>query len=268
MNEQPIRAEIDRRLLDVEQESGARVLYAVESGSRAWGFESADSDWDVRFIYVQPRNWYLSVDLECRRDVIEQPIVDHIDLSGWDIRKALRLLAKSNPPLLEWLSSPIVYRDVLGFAAAAGELLPHYYNPVSSRYHYLRMAQRNFRAFLQGPEVIVKKYFYVLRPLLAVRWIEQNRGPVPMEFARLLVTIDDPELMREIGALIDRKKRGEELDRQPVIVPISRFIASELDRPRSIVRPAEPTDRDFEELSVLFRQMLKLAFPQMAQSDP
>lgn len=266
MNVQTVRAEIIRRLRDVEQDNGARVLYAVESGSRAWGFESADSDWDVRFIYVRPRDWYLSVDPERRRDVIEQPIVDHIDLSGWDIRKALSLLAKSNPPLLEWLSSRIVYRDELGFAAAAGKLLPRYYNPVSSRYHYLRMAQRNYREFLQGPEVIVKKYFYVLRPLLAVRWIEQNRGPVPMEFARLLVTIENAELLRAIGALIDRKRRGEELDRQPAIPVIGRFIASELDRPRSMARPAEPNEGHLEQLSALFRRTLQQAFPQREQS--
>jgi predicted nucleotidyltransferase len=251
-----VRTEIERRLRDVETADGVRILYAVESGSRAWGFESQDSDWDVRFVYIQPRDWYLSVNLESRRDVIERPIVDHIDLSGWDIRKALRLFAASNPPFLEWLSSPIVYRDELGFAAAVRALLPRFNNPVSSLYHFLRMAQGNYRDFLQGPEVIVKKYFYVLRPLLAVRWIEQGRGPVPMEFSRLLVTIEDADLLREIETLIERKKRGDELARERAIVPISRFIASELDRPRAVVRPSERTDRDLEPLSELFRRML------------
>ena len=253
---QQVRAEIERRLRDVETTDGVRILYAVESGSRAWGFPSADSDWDVRFVYVRPRDWYLSVNLDSRRDVIERPIVDHIDLSGWDIRKALRLFARSNPPFLEWLSSPIVYRDDLGFAAAVRALLPRYYSPVSSLYHFLRMAQGNYREFLQGPEVIVKKYFYVLRPLLAVRWIEQGRGPVPMEFSRLLVAVEDTELLHEIETLIERKKRGDELDRQPAIPTISRFIVSEFDRPRAIVRPSEQTDRDLEPLSELFRQML------------
>jgi len=211
----------------------------------------------VRFVYVRPRDWYLSVNLESRRDVIERPIVDHIDLSGWDIRKALRLFAKSNPPFLEWLSSPIVYRDELGFAAGVRGQLPRYYSPVSSLYHFLRMAQGNYREFLQGPEVIVKKYFYILRPLLAVRWIEQGRGPVPMEFSRLLVTIEDADLLREIETLIARKKCGDELAREPAIEPISRFIVSELDRPRSVVRPSEQTDRDMEPLSELFRRMLE-----------
>jgi predicted nucleotidyltransferase len=122
------------------------------------------------------------------------------------------------------------------------------------------MAQGNYRDFLQGPEVIVKKYFYVLRPLLAVRWIEQGRGPVPMEFSRLLVTIEDAELLSEIDTLIERKKRGDELAREPAIPPISRFIASELDRPRNIVRPSEQTDRDLEPLSELFRRTLEVVW--------
>ena len=255
-----VRAEIERRLHDVEAADAVRILYAVESGSRAWGFESQDSDWDVRFVYVRPRDWYLSVNLESRRDVIERPIVDHIDLSGWDIRKALVLFAASNPPFLEWLSSPIIYRDELGFAAAVRALLPRYYNPVSSLYHFLRMAQGNYREFLQGPEVIVKKYFYVLRPLLAVRWIEQGRGPVPMEFARLLVTVEDADLLREIQTLIERKRGGDELARERAIEPISRFIVSELDRPRSVVRPSEQTGRGMEPLSELFRRMLDTAW--------
>jgi uncharacterized protein len=255
-----VLAEVHRRLADVEDKDGVRIVYAVESGSRAWGFPSADSDYDVRFVYVRPRDWYLSVNLESRRDVIERPIVDHIDLSGWDIRKALRLFAKSNPPFLEWLSSPIIYRDELGLAAAVRALLPRYYSPVSSLYHFLRMAQGNYREFLQGPEVIVKKYFYVLRPLLAVRWIEQGRGPVPMEFARLLVTVEDAELLNEIEALIERKKRGDELAREPAIQPISRFIISEIDRPRAVVRPGEHSDRDLEPLSELFRRMLAASY--------
>ncbi|HUE69595.1 MAG TPA: nucleotidyltransferase domain-containing protein [Pirellulaceae bacterium] len=255
-----VLAEVHRRLADVEDKDSVRILYAVESGSRAWGFPSADSDCDVRFVYIRPQDWYLSVNLESRRDVIERPILDHIDLSGWDIRKALLLFAKSNPPFLEWLSSPIVYRDELGFAAAVRDLLPRYYSPVSSLYHFLRMAQGNYREFLQGPEVIVKKYFYVLRPLLAVRWIEQGRGPVPMEFTRLLVTVEDVELLRAIETLIERKKRGEELAREPAIPPISRFVVSEIDRPRAVVRPGEQTDRDLEPLSELFRRMVDASY--------
>jgi hypothetical protein len=114
--------------------NNVRVLLAVESGSRAWGFASTDSDYDVRFIYAHPADWYLSIDLntEAKRDVIEQPIVDDLDLNGWDLRKALQLLAKSNPPLLEWLNSPIVYRES-SFATELRELSIRFYSPAYSR---------------------------------------------------------------------------------------------------------------------------------------
>lgn len=103
-----IRARIDTTLVDLEIRENIRILWAVESGSRAWGFPSPDSDYDVRFVYVRPLEWYLS--LNPGRDVVELPIVDELDVAGWDLRKALRLLVKANPALLEWLSSPIVYR--------------------------------------------------------------------------------------------------------------------------------------------------------------
>ena len=121
--EQPeaaVRQEVRRRLDDLEREEAVRVLYACESGSRAWGFASTDSDYDVRFLYVRPRDWYLSI--AARRDVIEQPIVDPYDVNGWDLRKALQLFRKSNPPLLEWLGSPIVYRERTSAAAALRRL--------------------------------------------------------------------------------------------------------------------------------------------------
>src|SRR6186997_1931414 len=115
---------IETVLADIEREEWVRICLAVESGSRAWGFASTDSDYDVRFVYAHPRDWYLSIDLESRRDVIERPLTDEVDLAGWDVRKAMGLFAKSNPPLLEWLDSPIVYADDGRFAAALRGLLP------------------------------------------------------------------------------------------------------------------------------------------------
>lgn len=109
MIEQVVKEEILSRIEKAEKEHGVRVLYAVESGSRAWGFESPNSDYDIRFIYAHPKDWYVAVDLEDKRDVIEYPIVDEIDINGWDIRKALKLFSKSNPAFVEWLQSPIVY---------------------------------------------------------------------------------------------------------------------------------------------------------------
>ena len=101
-----ILAEIHRQLTQLEVEHDVSVLYACESGSRAWGFESTDSDYDVRFICVRPSDWYLAIELEARRDIIELPIDDYLDINGWDARKALQLFRKTNPPLIEWLFSP------------------------------------------------------------------------------------------------------------------------------------------------------------------
>lgn len=132
-----MRDRILESLSAIERDHGCTILLAVESGSRAWGFASQDSDYDVRFIYARPRDWYLSI-AEHRRDVIELPIVDELDVNGWDLRKALRLFRKSNPPLLEWLTSPIVYRET-PTAQRMRELIPQYYSPRASFYHYLHM---------------------------------------------------------------------------------------------------------------------------------
>ena len=105
-----VREEILKRLDQIEREENVSIVYACESGSRAWGFESTDSDWDVRFIYVHGQDWYLSIDVEEKRDVIERPVNDELDISGWDLRKALKLVRRS-PPLLEWLSSPIISKE-------------------------------------------------------------------------------------------------------------------------------------------------------------
>ncbi|MFN8521616.1 MAG: nucleotidyltransferase domain-containing protein [Chloroflexota bacterium] len=129
--------EVCSRLEQVEREEDVVVCLAVESGSRAWGFASADSDYDVRFIFVRRPEEYLSVRAERRRDVIERPILDEIDLSGWDLRKALRLYLKSNPPLLEWLQCPLVYRERFAVAERMRALLPVQFSPRASFYFFL-----------------------------------------------------------------------------------------------------------------------------------
>jgi hypothetical protein len=205
------------------------VLYACESGSRAWGFESADSDYDVRFLYVHSRDWYLSI--EDHRDVIERPINDGLDISGWDLRKALRLFRKSNPPLLEWLGSPIVYREKGGTAQRLRGLATEFQSPRACAYHYLHMARGNYREYLQGEEVWTKKYFYVLRPLLAIQWLERGLGLVPTEFQHLVDRLVPEGSIREsIDRLVERKRLGAELAKGPRLAAISDFIESELAR--------------------------------------
>jgi predicted nucleotidyltransferase len=241
-------------LQSIEDRENVRVFYCCESGSRAWGFPSQDSDYDARFLYVHPAEWYFSLNVERKRDVIERPIVGELDLNGWDLRKALMLLRKSNPPLIEWLQSPIVYLDKKGVAERLRGLLPQFYSPAISRYHYLHMARGNFRDYLQGETVWLKKYFYVLRPLLAIMWIEQERGAVPTEFGKLVeATVTNPRLKTAIGDLVLRKMGGEELDEGPRIPVISDFISSQMSRLENVTVPLSENKGDVETLNEVFR---------------
>lgn len=225
---------IQETLTRIEAEHGVRILYACESGSRGWGFDSADSDWDVRFIYCHPRDWYLSV--EEGRDVIELPIDDPLDVNGWDLRKSLRLMKKSNPVLLEWLASPIVYREDVGAIAAYRALAQDFYQPAACLHHYLHMAKGNFREYLQGDTVWLKKYFYVLRPVLACLWIERVSGVVPMVFDDLVAgVVRDEELKSSIAKLAALKRSGAELDNGARIPAIHAFLEREIVRLEEIV---------------------------------
>ena len=216
-------------LMEIEDREGVKVFYACESGSRAWGFPSADSDYDVRFLYVRPIEWYLSIDP--KRDVIELPILKELDINGWDLKKALQLLRKSNPPLLEWLGSPIVYIQRDSATLRLRELAADYYSPTSCLYHYLHMARTNFREYLKDEQVWTKKYFYVLRPILAINWIENGLGVVPTDFNVLVdELVKETKLRLEIERLLAEKRAGAELDRGPKIPVISEFIEREIER--------------------------------------
>jgi predicted nucleotidyltransferase len=259
------RSDIQSRLLRAELEHNVKVLLAVESGSRAWGFASPNSDFDARFIYVHRPEWYLSVGLEEQRDVIEYPIVDDMDINGWDLRKALRLFWKSNPAFVQWIQSPIVYQQVGGFAAAARALLPSVYSCEKGIYHYRSMAKTNYRGYLQGDQVPLKKYFYVLRPLLAVRWLERHRAPAPIEFATLLQGIaGETALLSAVHALLESKRTSPELGLSTKIPLINAFVEQELQRLESIAPDASDRDEVMPTLDALFRQLLQEAWTDTA----
>ncbi|MDR0503592.1 MAG: nucleotidyltransferase domain-containing protein [Treponema sp.] len=234
------------RLLQIEDEHKVKILYAVESGSRAWGFESRDSDYDIRFIYAHKKEWYLNI--LPKRDVIEYPIVDDFDYSGWDLRKALFLMNKSNPVLFEWLRSPIVYFRDDFFYDTMTRLSKKYFYPVSSVYHYLHMADGNYRHYLQEDFVKIKKYFYVLRPVLACMWIEYFKEPPPMEFEKLLVQITANDLLTAINELLAKKKSGIELGTEPKIEIINLFIEDRLRHFETSVNSFDPKKKPNQNL--------------------
>jgi uncharacterized protein len=226
--EPAMRTQIIECLRRLEVEHDVKVLFACESGSRGWGFASPDSDYDVRFIYVNRLAWYLTVD--AGRDVIEQPISGDLDVNGWDLRKTLQLLRQSNPTLLEWLRSPIIYREDVEAATHLRALAQEGFSPVRGYHHYVSMAKKNFREHLRGEEVRYKKYLYVLRPLLAARWIRDERGVPPMRFAELAeATLDDTALVGEINRLLEVKMRAGEAATSPRWSAIHDFIESELE---------------------------------------
>lgn len=251
-----VRADILDRLKNAEAEHNVKVLLAVESGSRAWGFASPNSDYDARFIYVNQPEWYLSVGLEEQRDVIEYPIVDEIDINGWDLRKALRLYRKSNPAFVEWIQSPIVYSQTGVFAQSARDLMGKVYSCERGIYHYRSMAKTNYRGYLRADQVPLKKYFYVLRPLLSVRWLERFGNAAPIEFNKLLAVIaDKPLLIESIHHLLELKRHSPEMGLSRQIPPIHAYIEEELARLETMLPEPAEKHETVSELSLLFCQV-------------
>jgi predicted nucleotidyltransferase len=229
---------------------------AVESGSRAWGFASEDSDWDVRYIYIHRLEWYLKIDEQ--KDSQEEILPNDLDLSGWELKKALRLFRKSNPPMLEWLRSPIIYREQFSTAEKLRELSERYFNPKSCMYHYLSMAKGNFKEFLQREKVRTKKYFYVLRPVLACDWIKNRNAFPPMEFEKLLDSeVTDAKIRREIDELLKRKIAGDELKEEPKIEILNDFLEEKIRFYNQFVDEIEMSAKpDTNSLDGLFKETL------------
>lgn len=174
---------ITKQLREIEKKEKVRIIAAVESGSRAWGFASPDSDYDVRFIYVRKPEDYLRLDKI--RDVIEWQLDEVLDINGWDLKKTLQLMHDSNPTVFEWCASPILYKSSDAFIELQ-KIRSDYFSVKKSLYHYWHMANSNYQTYLQGKEVRIKKYFYVIRPLLAAEWIVKKKTQPPMSFSELI----------------------------------------------------------------------------------
>ncbi|WP_444946484.1 nucleotidyltransferase domain-containing protein [Microbulbifer sp. VTAC004] len=251
-----IREDILSRLEKTEEKFDVTILMAIESGSRAWGFASPNSDYDVRFIYVNKPEWYLSVDLEDKWDVIEYPIVDDIDLNGWDVRKALKLFWKSNPAFVEWIQSSISYIDDGCFRDKSLELLPEIYSTEKGIYHYRSMAKTNYRGYLREEMVPLKKYFYVLRPLFSIQWLEEYGTAAPIEFEKVLSLVTNNELLDTIHALLERKRVSEEKMLSPAIPVLNQYIEEQLTRLEGIKLPKADRSIEMAQLNELFHCIL------------
>ena len=198
---------IQQKLAEIEEKEDVKILHCVESGSRACGFASPDSDYDVRFIYVRKRDFYLK--LERTRDVIEWQLDETLDINSWDLQKALQLLYKSNPTIFEWNSSPIVYKTSDEWTYIK-EFINEYFLAKSGIYHYISTAKTNYREYLKGEMVRLKKYFYVLRPILACKWIIDKNTP-PMLFSGLMESELEAEMIPVVNDLLEMKINTPEI---------------------------------------------------------
>lgn len=249
-----IKKSIDEKLHDIEKKENVMILHAVESGSRAWGFASPDSDYDVRFIYVRTKEDYLT--LNEKRDVIEWQLDNIFDINGWDLKKALQHFRKSNATLFEWSNSPIVYRTTKEwkeiYAAAQA-----YFSVKSSMYHYYGTANGNFHEHLQGNEVNLKKYFYVIRPLLACRFIKEKEAPSPVLFSELIKQDLPYQVKQEIQKLIEIKTHMPETGEGQRNDILNKYIEAELAVFKEYINLlADDRRAGWEELNRLFFRML------------
>jgi predicted nucleotidyltransferase len=242
-----------QKLKEIEQTHQVTILYACESGSRAWGFASPDSDYDVRFIYVHAKDFYLSIDEQ--HDVIELPINELLDINGWELRKALRLFRKSNAPIYEWLQSPIIYRVHADFLTSMQSLFAEYFSSRAMMHHYISIAKTVFENELSGNEVRLKKYFYALRPVLACQWIADTGAVPPMEFGKLR-TLMDTSLTSITNELLNTKAQADERYTIKPIEAMNRFIEDQI-RYCEQVAPQRnsPTDNSDSSNSI-FRKFL------------
>ena len=251
-----MREKIQEQLRRIEESENIKILLAVESGSRAWGFASPDSDYDVRFVYIRRPEDYLRLD--AIRDVIELPIDDILDINGWDLQKTLRLLYKSNPTLFEWFSSPIVYQET-EFADKFRDLMMYYFSSKKTLYHYISMAEGNYREYLKGDLVRAKKYFYVLRPVLACQWILDWGTPPPMLFSELIKAELPVELIDVVNQLLELKMNSPEVKLINRISEINEYLDESIPSIKSAVRLLDDSHTpDWSELNQLFlRELMK-----------
>lgn len=253
-----VRRSIKDDLRRLELEEPVRILFAVESGSRAWGFPSPDSDFDARFVYARPVDWYLS--LQEGRDVIELPIRGDLDVNGWDIKKALNLLVKPNPVLLEWLSSPIRYSWQDSVCEALHALAVKTAYAKACLHHYLNLAERIWSADVAGKETVkLKKYFYVLRPALCLLWIRERADAIPpMNLQQLIAGLDLPApFVESVDALLAQKMATSELGEGARIKVIEDVILEALAWARHVA-PSLASKADHRlEADALFRAIVR-----------
>ncbi len=248
-----MKAIIQEKLHRIATEFKVKIPYACESGSRAWGFPSPDSDYDVRFIYVKDLDWHLT--LKEQKDTIDLPINDDLDLGGWEIKKVLKLLWKSNAPLLEWLQSPIVYHSEGIFLSQLRQLSHAYFSPIATMHHYLSMSKKYADA-CSGEQIKLKKLFYAMRTAIAGVWIRETGTVPPIEMKKMFSVLD-ASVVNRINELIAIKEIQQEDYLHPKVEVIADFLRSAIAENERVANDLPGAKGDFEALDVFYKQVIK-----------
>lgn len=251
-----MRDTILTELETIEKEHGVKILYAIESGSRGWGFESTDSDYDVRFIYQRPLEWYIRVDEQ--KDTLDLPIDEVLDINGWDISKVIKLMAKSNSCIFEWLSSPITYRDNEALVQQLKEVADYYYRPKAGIYHYINLAKNSMKYMEEDGSIRIKKFFYALRPVMASLYIERYKVVPPMNLMEMMAKLTlDKGLVKEIQELILYKQKLTEADTFYPSTVLKDFVVDHIQRlSEEVVGLPKPQHKGFDKANETLRAIL------------
>lgn len=245
---------VNLKLNEIEQKENVKILHAVESGSRSWGFASPDSDYDVRFIYVRPVEHYLRLDKQ--KDFLNWELDETLDINGWDLSKALQNFHKSNATLFEWSNSPVVYRTTGTWQHIQKET-ESCFSCKAAMYHYYGTANSNYYAHLLDEMVKYKKYFYVLRPILACKWIAEKKCPPPVRFSELVETVLEPELRPVVEQLVAVKIKMAESEKQERIEVLNRYLEEKLKEYKELAAEmSEAECKDWGKLNRLFREII------------
>lgn len=243
-----------KNLNEIEEKYEVKILYAIESGSRAWGFASQDSDYDVRFIYVHKKDWYL--DLSPKDDFINYCLDDVLDINGWDLSKTLKLLNDCNPSLSEWLYSPIIYKESDDINELRG-LLKKHINEKKEFFHYLSLAKKTYKNTIQGKDKIrLKKYFYILRALLCCEYIYRNHCLPPVKFEELYKGLLTPEIENIIEQMLKRKINSIEDDLESTNHILNNYIEERILFYSNVGESLPAVSSNFDDLNVYFRKVI------------
>lgn len=240
----------------IQAENKVEILFACETGSRAWGFPSPDSDYDVRFIYKHSADWYLS--LNEQKDTIELMFENNeLDLSGWDLKKCLQLLWKSNPPLLERIQSPMIYIANDLFLTSINSLAQSTYSRIATMHHYLSMAKKMFSEVKDVENVKLKKLFYALRAAVACQWIMEEAQMPPIVFQQMIAHLAiDKNIKQRIDELIALKATKAESYLHKEEKALNRFIATIIEEAEQKAKTLPAAKGQIEDLNQFFRKII------------